>query len=113
MNRHLPPLNALRAFEAAARHLSFTNAAEELNVTPAAVSHQVKALEAHLGRGLFRRLNNALELTPEGRQYAPLLSEGFNKLAAAGDSLKDANQRQICTVPSISRPVRPIMRAGR
>ncbi len=102
MSRHLPPLNALRAFEAAARHLSFTNAAEELNVTPAAVSHQVKALEAHLGRGLFRRLNNALELTPEGRQYAPLLSEGFDKLAAAGDSLKDANRRQTLTVSVVT-----------
>ena len=61
--RRLPPLNALRAFEAAARHLSFTKAADELHVTPAAVSHQVKALEAHAGVRLFRRLNNGLALT--------------------------------------------------
>ena len=57
MSRRLPPLNALRAFEAAARHLSFSRAAAELNVTQAAISHQVKALENHLGLSLFRRLN--------------------------------------------------------
>ena len=60
MTRKLPPLNALRAFEAAARHLSFTRAAEELFVTQAAISHQVKALEEHLGLKLFRRLNRRL-----------------------------------------------------
>ena len=60
MARRLPPLNALRAFEAAARHLSFVDAADELSVTPAAVSHQVKALEAHLGVGLFQRLPRGL-----------------------------------------------------
>lgn len=59
MARSLPPLNALRAFEAAARHLSFTLAAEELHVTQAAVSHQVKGLEDHLGVALFRRLPRA------------------------------------------------------
>ncbi|MHA1601137.1 MAG: LysR family transcriptional regulator, partial [Alphaproteobacteria bacterium] len=63
MKRRLPPLNALRAFEAAGRHLSFRKAAEELNVTPAAISHQVKALEAFYGAPLFRRLTRALLLT--------------------------------------------------
>ena len=64
--RRLPPLNALRAFEAAARHLSFTKAGAELHVTPAAVSHQVKALEAQVGVSLFRRLNNGIALTEAG-----------------------------------------------
>ena len=77
MARRLPPLNALRAFEAAARHLSFTRAAEELFVTQAAVSHQVKALEEHLGRQLFRRLNRALLLTDDGQAYLPSLSRAF------------------------------------
>ena len=63
MARRLPPLNALRAFEAAARHLSFTRASRELNVTQAAISHQVKALEERLGVPLFRRLNRRLLLT--------------------------------------------------
>ena len=63
MARRLPSLNAMRAFEAAARHLSFTRAADELNVTQAAISHQVKALEEELGVPLFRRLNRALLLT--------------------------------------------------
>ena len=68
MTRRLPPLNALRAFEAAARHLSFTKAADELNVTPAAISHQVKRLEEHLGVPLFRRLPHGLLLTESGQR---------------------------------------------
>jgi LysR family glycine cleavage system transcriptional activator len=71
MARRLPPLNALRAFEAAARHLSFVDAADELSVTPAAVSHQVKALEAHLGLALFQRLPRGLVLTEQARVLAP------------------------------------------
>ena len=72
--RQLPPLNALRAFEAAARHLSFAKAAEELNVTPAAVSHQVKGLEAFYGVDLFRRLTRQVHLTEEGLAALPLLT---------------------------------------
>ena len=83
MTRQLPPLNALRAFEAAARHLSFTLAADELNVTQAAVSHQVKALEIHLGVKLFRRLTRALLLTEEGASLAPELAASFDRLASA------------------------------
>jgi LysR family transcriptional regulator, glycine cleavage system transcriptional activator len=89
----LPPLNALRAFEAAARHLSFNAAAEELNVTPAAISHQIKALEADLGVKLFRRLNRAVRLTDAGQACLPGLRDGFERIAAAvtrarqGDSL--------------------------
>ncbi|MEM9248263.1 MAG: transcriptional regulator GcvA [Pseudomonadota bacterium] len=83
MPSRLPPLTALRAFEAAARHLSFAKAADELGVTPAALSFQIKSLEDHLGRPVFRRLNRAVELTEAGRALAPGLSDGFGALAAA------------------------------
>jgi LysR family glycine cleavage system transcriptional activator len=83
MVRRLPPLNALRAYEAAARHLSFTKAAQELNVTQAAISHQVKALEERLGVTLFRRMNRALLLTDEGQSYLPAVREAFDTIGAA------------------------------
>jgi len=83
MARRLPPLNALRAFEAAARHLSFTRAAAELSVTQAAISHQVKALEERLGVKLFRRLSRGLVLTETGQRFLPLVREAFDMLAAA------------------------------
>lgn len=86
-NRRLPPLNALRAFEAAARHLSFTKAAEELHVTQAAVSHQVKTLEEHLGLKLFRRLHRQLLLTDSGQIYMPPLSRAFRLLHDATHDL--------------------------
>jgi LysR family glycine cleavage system transcriptional activator len=73
----LPSLNALRVFEAAARHLSFKKAADELSVTPAAVSHQIHGLEQQLGVLLFRRLTRALELTPEGEAMLPKVREGL------------------------------------
>ena len=88
MTRKLPSLNALRAFEAAARHLSVTKAADELNVTPAAVSHQVKALEEQLGVTLFRRLNRALMLTDAGQLFLPGLRDGFDRLAEAADKVR-------------------------
>ena len=83
MARHLPSLNALRAFEAAARHLSFTKAAEELSVTQAAISHQVKGLEDRLGVALFRRQNRALMLTEMGQAYLPALKDAFDAIDAA------------------------------
>lgn len=83
MARRLPPLTALRVFEAAARNLSFTKAAEELNVTQAAVSHQVRALEDSLGLALFRRYNRRLALTEAGQAYLPPLREAFDQMAAA------------------------------
>ena len=86
--RKLPPLNALRAFEAAARQLSFKRAAEELHVTQAAVSHQVRALEAQLGLALFVRLHRALELTPAGARYLPALSDAFDRLDDATHALR-------------------------
>ncbi|MFB6419555.1 MULTISPECIES: LysR family transcriptional regulator [Bradyrhizobium] len=90
MTYALPPLNALRAFEAAARHLSFKLAAHELHVTPAAVGQQVKALEARLGVRLFDRLHKQLILTPAGRAYLPGISEGFRHIAEATSHLKPA-----------------------
>ncbi len=98
MARRLPPLNAMRAFEAAARHLSFTTAADELNVTQAAISHQVKALEQWLGVPLFRRLNRALLLTDAGQNYAPPLGDAFDELAGATDRLRADDNRTDWTV---------------
>lgn len=83
MPDRLPPLTALRAFDAAARHMSFAKAAEELHVTPAALSFQIKSLEEHLGTQVFRRLNRAVELTEAGRAMAPGMADGFQTLAAA------------------------------
>jgi len=80
MPDRLPPLTALRAFEAAARHLSFAKAADELNVSPAALSFQIKSLEEHLGAPVFIRLNRAVELTEIGRSLAPATSDGFARL---------------------------------
>lgn len=81
--RRLPPLNALRAFEAAARHLSFTRAADELSVTPGAISQQVKLLEDTVGVGLFRRDPKGLSLTEAGQAALPCMRDGFDRLAAA------------------------------
>jgi LysR family glycine cleavage system transcriptional activator len=82
----LPPLSALRAFEAAARHLSFSKAADELAVTPGAISHQIKALEDYLKINLFNRRPSALELTEAGAALAPGLIRGFREIHAAIDS---------------------------
>ena len=90
MTYTLPPLNALRAFEAAARHLSFKLAAHELHVTPAAVGQQVKALEARLGIQLFERLHKQLILTDAGQAYLPEISDGFRIIADATARLKPA-----------------------
>ena len=84
----LPPLNALRAFEAAARHLSFTHAARELSVTQTAISHQIRLLESDLGVALFRRSPRRITLTPEGRAWATELSDVFARLEAANRRLR-------------------------
>ena len=91
MARKLPPLNSLRVFETAAQRLSFTRAAEELCVTTAAVSHQIKLLEDHLGIKLFVRSNNVLALTVAGERYLPRIREAFRALAQATDALMDEN----------------------
>jgi LysR family glycine cleavage system transcriptional activator len=93
-----PPLNALRAFEAAARHLSFKKAAAELHVTPGAVSAQVKLLEAHLGVALFRRLTRALELTSEAHTLLPKVREGLEKLQEGVDLLRARERRSALSV---------------
>ncbi|MEN2978522.1 transcriptional regulator GcvA [Tistrella bauzanensis] len=102
MSRKLPPLNGLRAFEAAARYSSFARAAEELNVTPAAVSHQIKGLEAHLGVTLFRRLPNGLLLTAAGHAYLPGLTEGFDRIARSTTELRGRGLAGRLTVSVLS-----------
>jgi LysR family glycine cleavage system transcriptional activator len=87
MSKRLPPLNALRAFEAAARHLSFTKAADELFVTQAAVSHQIKSLESYLSIKLFHRKNRALLLTEEGQSYFHDLRDIFVHMQEATERL--------------------------
>src|SRR6266702_2377014 len=83
MSYRLPPLNGLRSFEAAARHLSCTRAADELGVTPGAVSQQVKSLEGALGITLFRRLPRSLILTDEGEAYLPSITSAFDLISRA------------------------------
>lgn len=87
MTYRLPTLNGLRAFEAAARHLSFRAAASELGVTAGAISQQVKKLEASLGVDLFRRLPRGLLLTPEGEAYLPQITRIFEDLTAATEAI--------------------------
>jgi LysR family transcriptional regulator, glycine cleavage system transcriptional activator len=101
----LPPLNALRTFEVAARHLNFTKAAEELFVTQAAVSHQIRALEEHLGARLFRRMNRALMLTDEGQVLLPTVREAFDRLSAGVRRVQDlccGGALTISTTPSVA-----------
>ena len=98
MSDRLPPLTALRAFDAAARHMSFAAAAAELNVTPAALSFQIKSLEDHLGHKVFRRLNRAVELTEAGRVLAPGLADGFAALTAAWRAVHRLNDNKNLTV---------------
>lgn len=97
---HLP-LNALRAFEASARHLSFTRAAIELCVTQAAVSHQVKALETRLGVQLFRRLPRGLALTDEGHALQPALAESFDRMAELVEGIAGGEATQLLSVASV------------
>ncbi|MDJ1015753.1 MAG: transcriptional regulator GcvA [Paracoccaceae bacterium] len=98
MSDRLPPLTALRAFDAAARHMSFQKAAEEINVTPAALSFQIKSLEEHLGQPVFRRLNRAVELTEVGRALSPGARDGFATLAAAWSSARRLTDTSSITV---------------
>jgi LysR family glycine cleavage system transcriptional activator len=101
MRGRLPSLNALRAFEAAGRHLSFTRAADELNVTPAAVGQQVKLLERDLGVYLFERLNRALALTAAGQALLPGTSDAFARLRDAIEVFRrrGANRPLTVSVP--------------
>ncbi len=98
MERPHLPLNALRAFEAAARHLSITRAAMELCVSQAAVSHQIKGLEARLGAPLFRRLPRGLALTDEGAALVPQVSAAFDRIGATLDQFLGGQFREVLTV---------------
>ena len=98
MNRRDLHLNALRAFEAAGRHLSFTRAAEELSVTHAAISHHVKALEEVLGTALFERRNRRVVLTEAGQVLLPVLSESLDRVAEALDGLGTGPSARALTV---------------
>ena len=98
MNNHLPPLSALRAFEAAARHMSFSKAADELHVTPAAVSHQIHALEEDLGVKLFHRMNRSIGLTASARVLFPGLSEAFAGIQSSVRRLRAHNDTGTLTV---------------
>ena len=102
MNTRLPSLNGLRAFEAAARHMSFTLAAAELNVTQTAISHQIRRLEEELGVRLFARQNRSLELTPEAREYLPGIRAAFNDLRFATDRLKRKDNDRVLTVSTLA-----------
>jgi len=99
----LPPLNALRVFEAAARHLSFKEAAAELHITQAAVSHQVKSLEEYLGVQLFRRSARGVQLTDAARACLPKLREGFDALAAAVETIRERGEETelVITAPPV------------
>ena len=99
--RRLPPLNAIRAFEAAARHLSFTKAADELAVTQGAVSHQVKTLEAWLGVQLFQRETRAIYLTREGQRFLPPVRDALDGIAEATRRLEVLDSRGPLTVSAI------------
>ena len=98
MGRQQIPLNALRAFEAAARLLSFKKAAEELHVTPAAISHQVKLVEESLGVSLFQRLTRAISLSSAGQVLLPRLSAGFAQIAAAVEQVRGYENEGTLTV---------------
>jgi LysR family glycine cleavage system transcriptional activator len=102
MTARLPSLNGLRAFEAAARHLSFTNAAAELNVTQTAISHQIRRLEEELGISLFVRQNRALTLTPEARDYLPGVRAAFNDLRLATERLARRDNDNVLTVSTLA-----------
>ncbi|MFT4118580.1 transcriptional regulator GcvA [Bradyrhizobium sp.] len=102
MTARLPSLNGLRAFEAAARHLSFTLAAAELNVTQTAISHQIRRLEEELGIRLFVRQNRALALTPEARDYLPGVRAAFNDLRLATDRLLRRDDDKVLTISTLA-----------
>ena len=116
MSYRLPPLNGLRSFEAAARHLSFTRAADELCVTSGAVSQQVKSLEEALGITLFRRLPRSLVLTPEGEAYLPAVQSAFEIISRATESTAPAlrgRKLRLGVAPEIMKTAAPALRSLR
>ncbi|KQW19118.1 transcriptional regulator [Afipia sp. Root123D2] len=102
MAGRLPSLNGLRAFEAAARHLSFTVAAAELNVTQTAISHQIRRLEDELGTRLFIREKRSLTLTADARDYLPGVRAAFQDLRTATDRLRRKGNESVLTVSTLA-----------
>ena len=98
MHKPMPPLNALRAFEAAARHLSLTKAAQELHVTAGALSHQIRGLEELLGLRLFERRVRSIGLTPAGKLLYPGLQTGFSHIRDAVTGLSNAGQERVLVI---------------
>jgi LysR family glycine cleavage system transcriptional activator len=101
MTIRLPSLNGLRAFEAAARHMSFTKAGAELNVTQTAVSHQIRRLEAELGVPLFLRLNDGLALSEDAKAYLPGVRAAFHELRYATEQLLESRDKSVLTVSTL------------
>jgi LysR family glycine cleavage system transcriptional activator len=101
MSVRLPSLNGLRAFEAVARHMSFTKAAEELNVTQTAVSHQIRRLEAELGVPLFLRLNDGLALSEDGQAYLPGIRAAFHELRYSTEQLLESRDKSVLTISTL------------
>lgn len=99
--RHLPPLKSLIAFETAARLGSFGAAADELNLTPSAISHQIRGLEDALGITLFHRVGRVVELTDVGRRYAESVTEGVNVIAAGTRSIARSGKSDILTIHTV------------
>lgn len=97
----LPSLNGLRAFETVARHMSFTKAAEELNVTQTAVSHQIRRLEAELGVPLFLRLNDGLALSEDGQAYLPAIRAAFHELRYSTEQLLESRDKSVLTISTL------------
>jgi LysR family glycine cleavage system transcriptional activator len=104
MSTRLPPLSALRAFEAAARHLSFTRAAEELAMTQAAVSYQIKVLEERVGSALFVRKPRQVLLTDTGQALAIASTDAFRKIAEAYETARTGGQGTLSIRPSPPSP---------
>jgi LysR family transcriptional regulator, glycine cleavage system transcriptional activator len=98
MKRYLPPLNSLRAFEAAARHCSFRHAADELHVSHSAISHQIKLLESQLSVELFHRSVRAVELTDAGRIYYPILRDAFDRIADGTERVRGGRSSSVLNV---------------
>src|ERR1700741_5029170 len=99
MHKPMPPLTALRAFEAAARHLSLTRAAQELHVTAGALSHQIRGLEEFLGLTLFERRGRSLALPPAGKLLYPGLQAGFMQIREAVAALTDLDRVLVISTP--------------
>src|SRR4051812_19184627 len=98
MRLNIPSLMSLMAFEAASRHLSFTSAGRELDLTQTAISHQIKNLEERLGTKLFTRRRNVLQLTPAGRQYLDAVREAINVLHHATDRTRREKTTEMLTI---------------